>query len=53
MYNFQVNTFYKSDGTSFDKDDVAMDAVGRDAEESGWGCGEGVGMIADIMELQQ
>lgn len=40
MTEFIVSTFYKSDGMSFEKDEIAMDAVGRDTDESGWGCGE-------------
>jgi hypothetical protein len=36
---FEVTTFYKFDG-SFAQDDVAEKAVGREHDESGWGCGE-------------
>ena len=40
MDNFLVSTFYATDGTSFEQDEIAMDAVGRDTDESGWGGGE-------------
>jgi hypothetical protein len=37
---FEVSTFYACDGMLFDKDEIAMDAVGRDTDDSGWGSGE-------------
>lgn len=37
---YEVTTFYLCDGLSFPLDEEAMNAVGRDTDSSGWGCGE-------------
>ena len=40
MARFEVSTWYPCDGLSFDRDEVAFSAAGRESDDSGWGCGE-------------
>lgn len=41
MAQYLASTRYLcNDGPCSDRDNVVMDAVGRDADECGWGCGE-------------